>query len=164
MKFKGFLDDEVHEVEVRPLPRGYVVTIDGVAREVDTAPLEAAFYSLIVNGASYDVSVYEEGRDAYIVRHGGFARRIRLINPLTMAAGAPAVGPGPVAVNAVMHGRVVKLLVAEDEEVKEGQPLLVLEAMKMENDIPAPKAGRVIEVCVAAGQAVETGEKLAVVE
>ena len=64
---------------------------------------------------------------------------------------------------AVMAGRVVKLLVAPGDEVREGQPLLVLEAMKMENDILAPKAGPVREILVAAGQAVESGEKLAIV-
>ncbi len=164
MKFKGFLDDESHDIEVRPLPGGYVVRVDGVAREVDAAHLEGSFYSLIVNGASYDVSVYEEGRDAYIVRHGGFARRIRIVNPLTMTAGAPAAGPGPVTVSTVMPGRVVKILAEVGADVKEGQPLLVLEAMKMENDIASPKQGKVVEVLVVAGQTVETGEKLAIVD
>lgn len=164
MKFKGFLDDEAHDIEVRPMPGGFVVTVDGVAREVDTAHLEGSFYSLLVGGESYDVSVYEDGRDGYIVRHGGFARRIRILNPLTMAEGAPALGPGPVAVSAVMPGRVVKILAEPGAEVKEGEPLLVLEAMKMENNIASPKQGKVVEVLVAAGQAVETGEKLAIVE
>ena len=163
MKLTAFLGDEERALEVRPAPRGYVVAIDGVETEVDVAVVEPDTYSLLVGGLSYDVSVHDEGRDGYVVRRGGFARRLRIVNPLSVTAGAHAVPEGPVPALAVLAGRVVKLLVAPGDEVREGQPLLVLEAMKMENDILAPKAGPVREILVAAGQAVESGEKLAIV-
>ncbi len=163
MKFKAFLQDTEHDIEVRAKGALFIVTIDGMAHEVDAAQVDATFYSLLVQNKSYDVSVDADGRDQYVVRHGGFARRVRLVNPLTIAAGAHAVAAGPVDVRAVMPGRVLKLLVVEGDAVEEGQPLAVLEAMKMENDILAPKAGRVAVIRVAAGQAVEAGEKLLVV-
>jgi acetyl/propionyl-CoA carboxylase alpha subunit len=164
MKLKGYLGDAAHDIEVRPAPHGFVVSVDGVEREVDAANLEASFYSLIIDGVSFDVSVHEIGHDGYVVRHGGFARQLRILDPLSAAASASAATAGPVPVDAIMPGRVVKLLVAAGDDVKEGQALLVLEAMKMENDIPSPKTGKIAEICVAAGQAVETGEKLVVVE
>ena len=163
MRLKGFYGDEPHDIEVRQTRQGYAVTVDGVVREVDFTQVQSSFYSLIIDGVSYEVSVDADGRDGCVVRRGGFSRRLRIVDPLTAAASATAAAAGPAPVNAIMPGRVVKLLAKQGEVVKEGQPLLVLEAMKMENDIPSPKAGTVLEVCVAAGQAVETGEKLVVV-
>ncbi len=163
MKLLGYVGEDERRIEVRPVPQGYVVSIDGEARVVDTAPLEHSAYSLVVDAKSYDVTVHDLGRDTYVVRHGGFARRIRLVNPLTITASAHAASAGPMTVRAIMAGRVVKLLVGEGDEVREGQPLIVLEAMKMENDIPSPKSGRVTAIHVAAGRTVENDEPLLVV-
>jgi acetyl-CoA/propionyl-CoA carboxylase biotin carboxyl carrier protein len=60
-----------------------------------------------------------------------------------------------------MFGKVVKWLVEEGDEVTEGQPLLVLESMKMESQVPAPRSGTVEELTVAAGDDVQTGTQLA---
>jgi glutaconyl-CoA/methylmalonyl-CoA decarboxylase subunit gamma len=163
VKLKGYLDDREHAIEVIPIEGGYRVSVDGVARNVDTAHIVSSFYSLLSDGKSYYVSVQEAAQGQYVVWHGGFARRIRIVNPLAVTAGATAASDGPMAVTAVMAGRVVKLLVSEGDEVRAGQPVVVLEAMKMENDIPAPKDGIVREIHVTPGQTVETAEKLLVV-
>jgi biotin carboxyl carrier protein len=63
-----------------------------------------------------------------------------------------------------MPGRVVNVLVAPGDEVKAGQGIIVVEAMKMENEVKAPKAGKVVEVKVVAGQAVEKGQLMIVIE
>ena len=63
-----------------------------------------------------------------------------------------------------MPGRVVRLLVASGDEVDARQPIVVVEAMKMENELRSPKAGRVKEVVVKAGESVEAGRVLAVIE
>ena len=63
-----------------------------------------------------------------------------------------------------MPGRVVNVLVAVGDEVKADQGIIVVEAMKMENEVKAPKAGKVVEVKVAAGQAVEKGQLMIVIE
>ena len=163
MKRKGYLGEKEHEIEVTPIAGGYRVTVDGTPRDVDAAHIVSTFYSLIAGNKSYYVSVQDAGRDAFVVWHGGFARKLRIVNPLAVTAGANAAADGPVVVSAIMPGRVVKLLVAQGEEVKENQPLLVLEAMKMENDILAPKGGVVTQIFAVPGQAVETSEKLLVV-
>mgnify|MGYP006267204547 FL=1 len=163
MKLKGYLENAEHEIEVVPIENGYRVSIDGAVHDVDAAHVVGSFYSFLSNGRSYYVSVQESGQDGYVVWHGGFARRLRIVNPLAVATGAHAAAEGPVAVKAVMPGRVVKLLVKEGDDVKEGEPILVLEAMKMENDILAPKDGVIAEIGVVPGQAVETSEKLLVV-
>jgi len=63
-----------------------------------------------------------------------------------------------------MPGKVVRLLVTPGQEVQAGQGLIVVEAMKMENEIASPRAGRVAEVAVTSGQTVESGAKLVVLE
>ena len=79
------------------------------------------------------------------------------------SVGAPARGAGdaaPVTVRSPIPGRVVKLLVKADDAVKAGQTIVVLEAMKMENELRAPRAGRVTAVRCAEGTAVEAGQDL----
>jgi biotin carboxyl carrier protein len=73
-------------------------------------------------------------------------------------------GPGEIAITAPMPGRIVRVLVAPGDEVAARQPLVVVEAMKMENALRAPRAGRVKEVTAAAGAPVEAGRILAVIE
>jgi biotin carboxyl carrier protein len=80
------------------------------------------------------------------------------------ALAGPARPAGPVAVRAPMPGRVVKLLVRAGEEVKAGRGVVVVEAMKMENEIKAPRDGKVRALHVAEGAAVEAGEELAVLD
>ena len=73
-------------------------------------------------------------------------------------------GHGQVAIVAPMPGRVVRVLVANGDQVDVRQPVLVVEAMKMENELRAPRAGHVKEIAVAPGTSVEAGRVLAVIE
>ena len=155
--------DETHEVEVHAKGETYEVTVDGTLRVVDARKLESNFYSLLVDGRSYEVSV--EGDDEeFEVRHGAFLRTVRLVDPLRAASGAELADTGRAVIEAVMPGRVVRLLAEAGQEVEAGQGLLVLEAMKMENEVASPRAGTVSAVKVAQGETVETGQILAVVE
>ncbi len=164
MKFKAYLDGEEHDLEIQPIEGGYRVAVDGESHDVDTAKLEGSFYSLISGGNSFEVSVTAEENDVYVVRHGGHRREVRVVDPLAAAAGAHLAHTGRAEITAVMPGRIVKVLVREGDEVAEGQGVVILEAMKMENEVPAPRAGKVTKVAVEAGQTVETGALLCVVE
>lgn len=164
MQLKGFCDGKEHDVLVVPVEGGYDVTVDGVTRRIDCVRLEASFYSLILAGRSYEVSVRFDGRGNYAVRHGGYLKQVKLLDPLAAAAGANLSAKGPVTVTAMMPGRVVKVLVEAGNEVAEGDPLIVLEAMKMENEVAAPRAGKVARLLVEAGQTLENGAKIAVIE
>lgn len=79
---------------------------------------------------------------------------------LAEAERAARVHAGPIAVKATLPGLIVAVVVVEGDEVEEGDPLLTIEAMKMQNEVRAPRAGRVIEVTVVSGQAVATGAAL----
>ena len=118
----------------------------GVSREVQVTPTTAAGELLITLG----------GRVAIAAVNG--RRRGR--------AGADAGGGahGEQAIVAPMPGRVVRVLVTRGDEVAVRQPVVVVEAMKMENELRSPKAGRVKDVSVTAGTSVEAGRILVVIE
>lgn len=73
-------------------------------------------------------------------------------------------GGGPAKIKALMPGKVIRVLVAEGDEVMEGQGIVVVEAMKMQNEMKAPRAGKVTSVRAGAGGTVAAGELLAVIE
>jgi biotin carboxyl carrier protein len=81
-----------------------------------------------------------------------------------LGKGGKAAAAGPLTVRAPMPGRVVKLLVKPGDKVEPGQGLVIVEAMKMENELKAPQAGTVKELSVAEGQNVESGASLLVLE
>lgn len=118
-------------------------------------------FNVNVNGNVYSVEVEE-------VTEGGAAAApvVQTVAPAAAAAPAPASKPvvtGGTAVNSPMPGTVLKLAVADGATVKKGEKILVLEAMKMENDINASADG-VVTFMVKAGESVETGTKLAVIK
>ncbi len=164
MRLLGILDGREQQIEIEPTEGGYVITVDGTTHTVDCANLEASFYSLIIEGKSYEVSVRDLGPDEYAVRHGGYRRVVKLLDPMAAVAGAHLIQSGTISVNAIMPGRVVKVLVEEGDEVEENQGLIVLEAMKMENEVAAPRKGVIKSLFVQPGQKLETGDKIAIVE
>ena len=115
-------------------------------------------YTITVNGNVYDVTV-EEGT-------GSTAGAAKAAAPKAAApkaapkAAAPAGAQGAVKVNAPMPGKILKVNVNAGAAVKKGDVLLVIEAMKMENEICAPQDGTVATVECAAGDSVESGKVL----
>lgn len=119
--------------------------------------------SLLVDGGQYEVAVRNVGEDRYEVTSTAGVETFQVQDPLTHLAEEAHQKPGqtgPQTVTAYMPGRVVSLLVEEGAEVKAGQGIVVLEAMKMENEIQAERDGVVGKLHVAVGQAVEGGDSL----
>ena len=137
----------------------------GKSFDVDVSQLSEGAFSLILEGRSHDVSVspHPGGFQVFV---DGEAFQVGLHDP--RRGGPPASGKaeaaGPMALSAPMPGKVVRILIAQGEAVRKGQGLVVVEAMKMQNELPSPKSGRVRAVRVAEGQAVNAGEPLVVVE
>jgi biotin carboxyl carrier protein len=155
--------DREHEIRIVRREAGYCVTVDGVDHFVDAHKLEADFYSILVDRTSYEVSVEHNG-DTYRVRHGASERIVHMADPSRAGREEARKRSGPEAITAVMPGKVVRVLVVEGQTVMPEQGLVVVEAMKMENEIQAPHAGRIKSIAVQPGQAVETGAELVVLE
>ncbi len=144
---------------------GARVELGGKTLEVDVSQLSEDAFSLILEGRSHDVSVSPNAGGFQVVVDGE-SIQVGLVDPRRdgPSTSGRTEAAGPVAVSAPMPGKVVRILTAEGEEVRQGQGLVVVEAMKMQNELGAPKSGRIRAVRVAEGQAVNAGEPLVLVE
>jgi biotin carboxyl carrier protein len=149
-------------VGVRAHDGGYAVSLDGREIQVDVAGQERGLMSLLLDGRSYEVAVERDGEDL-LVHFPARSLRVALADASAGAAPPPPRASGPARLTAPMPGRVVRVLVADGALVEAGQGLVVVEAMKMENELRAPRAGCVEQVAVSQGQAVEAGALLLVI-
>ncbi|MEO6804540.1 MAG: biotin/lipoyl-containing protein [Edaphobacter sp.] len=135
--------------------------VDGRALSVDARMLEPGVMSLLVEGRQYRCVLDGDG-----VVIGGRRYGFEVDDPRSLQGrrGAGAGTDGPRAVKAPMPGRVVRVLVAAGDAVEEGQGVVVIEAMKMQNELKSPKAGLVVRVGAAVGDTVSSGDVLVVVE
>lgn len=139
-------------------------TIDGIALEADCVEIGASIYSILLRGNSFEASVEPIGQELRIVVNGReFAAHVRDPRKWQRNHSAAAASEHRQNVVAPMPGRVVRVLVATGETVKAGQGIVVVEAMKMQNEVRSPKAGRIERVLAKEGQSVNAGETIAVV-
>lgn len=152
-----------HTVDVRQVAAGWMVTTDGREQLVDVAGIEGR-WSLLVGARSYEVEIESPAAGELLVTVNGAVSQVRIVSPVGPRArwrpGRSAGAAGPRRVVAPMPGRIVKVLVKAGEPVAARQGLVVVEAMKMENELRAPVAGTVIAVRVTEGAAVEANEVL----
>ncbi|PKL08460.1 MAG: acetyl-CoA carboxylase biotin carboxyl carrier protein subunit [Spirochaetae bacterium HGW-Spirochaetae-7] len=115
-------------------------------------------YKVTVNGQSYDVGVEDVG--SAVGPAAAPVAQASASAPVAPAAAAPAASGGAVTIKAPMPGTVLSLKVATGNPVKRGDVLMILEAMKMENEISAPSDGVVAAIRVQAGSTVNTGDPM----
>jgi len=136
-------------------------SIDGRSVSADMRLLEPGVMSLVVEGRQYRCVL---DRDGVLICGRKYGFEVEDPRSLTGRRGAGAGTEGPRPVKAPMPGRVVRLLVEVGDEVAEGQGVVVIEAMKMQNELKSPKAGRVVRIGVGVGDTVGSGDVLVVVE
>jgi len=125
---------------------------------------EPGIYSVLLDGRSYDASVERTAR-ALIVTVDGHRFEIEVRDPRRWSRGSGrAGGSGRETLAAPMPGKIVRVLVAPGDAVGPGQGVVVVEAMKMQNEIKSPKKGTIQRILVSEGAAVNAGDVLAIVE
>ena len=160
-RFTALVGEATHALEIEDLGDGrFRIAIDGREQIVDSRETGTGTFSLLIDHAAAEVSVTSRGEE-FQVAVGGRTHMLRLLDERALrrrkSAGA---ADGAREVRAAMPGKVVAVLVEVGATVERGQGLLVIEAMKMENEIASPRAGTVAEIRVKPGQPVEAGELL----
>lgn len=169
MRLFAMLDGEENPVVVHHDGEGgYRIEIGDHEHDVDARRLEENTWSLLIDGHSYEVDVEPDPRrpDGLVVRVRDERFAMEILDERRMRMRAASSGfdaDGEVVVLAPMPGRVVRVLVKKGDEIEEGAPVVVVEAMKMENELTAPKAGVVREVRVQEGDAVDGAAPLVVI-
>jgi biotin carboxyl carrier protein len=126
--------------------------------------IEDGVYSLIVDGHSHEVAVRED-KKGFTIEIGAHAIPVKLEDPFKAKSASGKGGlEGEAVIASPMPGRVVGLKVDVGQTVKEGDGVVLVEAMKMENELHAPKEGKVKSILVKVGDAVEGGQDLVVIE
>jgi biotin carboxyl carrier protein len=171
MQLQVEVNGRLRTVDVEQKDGIFRVVIDGVERMLDAAAVDASTFSLICladGRSSQEVGLSPTGLPGEIAVHmptGVASARVLTGAASRFGRGAGAAqAAGTQQVLAPMPGKVVKVLVKAGDEVKARQGLVVVEAMKMENELRSPKDGRVSDVLVAEGASVEAGRLLVVVE
>ncbi len=162
----GTEDDRQWSVETLEDGRYQAVGPDGKSYIVDAFSPVAGRIHMLVDGKSWDMDAREIEGEMH-VQWRGLTKNLKVLNDREKRMAVAGVGANKAAgpeLLSPMAGKVVAIKAQIGDVVKEGQVVLIIEAMKMENDLKAHRAGRVISVNVLASQAVEVGTMLITIE
>ncbi len=161
MRYLVTLNGQTHTVELE----GDRVTVDGIEHRATLVQREGTPERLLtLDGRSYPLPMWNGSRGTWAVMTGGERFDVEALDERSVhirsLSGSASSQSGPVPLKAPMPGLVVKVLASSGDKVVQGQSLIVLEAMKMQNELKAAATAVVDAVTVAVGRAVERGEVL----
>src|SRR6267142_6600500 len=166
MRFEVYIDGRACTVELNRDDDRWQISIDGRAVNADAVEIAPGIFSILLNGKSYEVRVTPSPAGTLTLQtaHQEFVAEV--IDPRAWRGRRHGAleAEGRQQITAPMPGKVVRLLVSEGDAVEAGQGLLVVEAMKMQNEVRSPKAGRVEKLLAKEGLAVNAGDVLGWVE
>ncbi len=166
MELIGGLNKKDHKVRIEQEDEGiFTIDIEDRSYRVSCLELMPNLYSILHEDDSYEVRVHN-GKKGFVDAHfDQFSFHVEMTDPMKRLLEESTGGghKGELALEAPMPGQVQRILVKEGDEVEEDQGLLVLVAMKMENELGSPKKGKVKEVHVKEGDTVDGGTSLVIV-
>jgi biotin carboxyl carrier protein len=165
MKYVATVNDKTYEIEINGEGE---ITIDGERLSVDFKTVaEQSVYSLLLDGNSYEAYVYPSDEGIEVLMRGILyhvsAEDERQLRLRQSTAGA-AAEKGEFFLKAPMPGLVVGVPVEENQDVAAGDNLVILESMKMQNELKAPRDGKITRIRVAAGDNVDQNQVLLILE
>ncbi|HXL79774.1 MAG TPA: biotin/lipoyl-containing protein [Pyrinomonadaceae bacterium] len=167
MKVKAQLSGEDHQVSLSLNDGFATVEIDGRPYEIEVRPLARGEYLLLHGSSVYKCRVVSKGTSGFFeVNLQGHPYNITISDPKRLRRGQTAAGHdhGAAQIISPMPGKVVHVLVKAGARVEAGAGIVVVEAMKMQNEMKSPKAGIVVSINAEAGATVNAGDVLAVIE
>lgn len=158
------IDGRNFRLELERTEDRWLCRLDGRVIDVDAVLARPDVLSLRIRNKAYEVKCERVGHDTHLwVGSARFAAEVR--DPRSLRGGARALDDhGPRKLTAPMPGKIVRVLVSEGASVEVGAGVLVVEAMKMQNEIKSPKKGTIQKILVGTGAAVNAGDVLAIVE
>jgi biotin carboxyl carrier protein len=165
MIYEIIVDGKKCSLELRREGAGWKCVLDGREIAIDMVSTHADVLSLVIEGQAYEIKRERNASGQYLWI-GNTRSQAEVRDPRSLRSRSKAAGDdnGPKKLVAAMAGKVVRVLVAERDEVDAGQGIVVVEAMKMQNEIKSPKKGLIQKLLVSAGSTVNAGEVLAIVE
>lgn len=166
MTYDVLVDGKTHHVELERGEKLWSCKVDGQTIEVDAALTARDVLSVLVGGKAYEIKRERslQGELHMVIGSARYAVEVQDPRSLRTRRAVAGADAGPQKLKAPMPGKVVRIIVNEKDEVKAGQGLLVMEAMKMQNEMKSPKDGRVQKILTAEGSAVNAGDTLAIIE
>ncbi len=165
MTYEILIDGKPHKLELEREGNLWLCRLDGEPVQADAVLTKHDVVSIIIGGTQYEVKRERTAADThYWVKNSRFAVEVRDPRSLRSRKSGAASGEGPQKLLAPMPGKVVRIIRPAGSEVEAGQGVLVVEAMKMQNELKSIKKGTVKQVMVAEGASVSAGEVLAIVE
>ncbi len=164
MTYDVALDGKNYRLELNQVEGRWSCRLDGREIEVDAVLARPNVLSLRIGNKAYEVKCERVASDVHIwVGSRRFAPEVR--DPRSLRSRGRSVDEhGPRKLTAPMPGKVVRILLTQGSEVEAGAGVLVVEAMKMQNEVKSPKKGTIQKITVAEGSAVNAGDVLAIVE
>lgn len=165
MKLQVEIQGQTRDVEIEPgeAPGQWTIRIDGERVKADAHMLRPGVLSLLIGGQAHRV-VFDPHAEEPALQLGPERIAYGVEDPRSLKARRRHGGDaGPVTLTASMPGRVVRVLVEWGAEIEAHQGVVVIEAMKMQNELKSPKAGKVVELKVSPGDTVGAGDVLAVI-
>jgi biotin carboxyl carrier protein len=164
MTYDVTIDGKDYRLELDRVDGRWACRVNGDAVEIDAVLARRDVLSILIGGKAYEIKRERTPVDMHLWV-GSVRYAVQLRDPRSLRSRASADdGKGPRKLLAPMPGKVVRVLVKEEAEVEAGQGVLVVEAMKMQNEIKSPKKGVVRKMMATEGAAVNAGDVLAVVE
>lgn len=165
MIYEVTIADKTYKVELARGDNGWHCTVDGRDVPLDVISIQPGTFSILIDGRSYEVKQEDTATESRIVvGHERFSAVVR--DPRSFRSRSRAAGgaEGVKKITAPMPGKVVRILSGAGSRVEAGQGVVVIEAMKMQNELKSPKQGVVKNVHATEGAAVEAGQVLAEIE
>ncbi len=164
MTYDIAIDGKHYRLDLNQVEGRWTCRLDGRDVEVDAVLARRDVLSLRIGNQAYEVKCERVGSDTHIwvgsMRYAAEVRDPRSLRGRVRTADEH----GPKKLTAPMPGKVVRILVAQGDEVEAGAGVLVVEAMKMQNEVKSPKKGTIQKIVVTEGAAVNSGDVLAIVE
>jgi biotin carboxyl carrier protein len=165
VKFEIQIDRRTRIVELQRNSERWRITLDGNAVDADAVEIAPSTYSILLDGKSHEVRITPSSSGTFTLQAGHQEFAAEVLDPRAWRGRRHGAleAEGRQQIVAPMPGKIVRVLVQAGERVEARQGLIVVEAMKMQNEIRSPKSGTVERLLVKEGQPVNAGEVLCVV-